>query len=153
MWDYRQDSIADLGGKRILNMGGSLMGYIQTGNPYHKDYYKEDRDSFKRATENKANTKDEKKSSFLKYLLILPVLTIGRFALFELIRHNKHYIKFSEKISKALKLPYFKNVFDNIRKKLKLPSFNDIENKISSTLKLPKLSEIGTKIGKFFRDA
>ena len=150
MWDYRQESIADLGGRRILNMGGSLMGYIQTGNPYHKEYYKENRDSFKKVTENKTDKKNDK-SGFLKYLLILPALTIGRFALFELIRHNKHYIEFAKKISKALNLPYFQNMLENVRKKLKLPKLSDIENKISSTLKLPKLSDIGTKIGKFLK--
>ena len=34
------EPISDFGAKRVLGMGGSLMGYIQTGNPYNKKYYK-----------------------------------------------------------------------------------------------------------------
>ena len=33
------ESIADYGAKRVLGMGGSLTGYIQTGNAYDKRYY------------------------------------------------------------------------------------------------------------------
>ncbi|MBR2069610.1 MAG: hypothetical protein IJ877_07625 [Candidatus Gastranaerophilales bacterium] len=32
--------VADFGAQRTLNMGGSVIGYIQTGNQYDKRYYK-----------------------------------------------------------------------------------------------------------------
>lgn len=48
------ESISDYGARRVLGMGGSLMGYIQTGNAYDKRYYHKApcRDAF-----NRCNTK------------------------------------------------------------------------------------------------
>lgn len=37
--NLRFPSIADTGGRRILGMGGSLKGYIETGDAYNNDYY------------------------------------------------------------------------------------------------------------------
>ena len=37
--NLRFPSIADIGGQRILGMGGSLKGYIETGDAYNNDYY------------------------------------------------------------------------------------------------------------------
>ena len=46
------DTIADYGAKRTLNIGGSVRGYIETGNAYDKHYYKKDEekaDSFEKS--------------------------------------------------------------------------------------------------------
>jgi len=51
-------SIADYGAQKVLNMGGSLLGYINTGNPYDSRYFnkKEQKsDIFEKKTDKKTN--------------------------------------------------------------------------------------------------
>ena len=65
-------SIADFGAQRVLGTPGSITGYINTGNPYDKGYYKKDLpvDKF----EKKSSAKNTKKK---KILLTGAVLALG----------------------------------------------------------------------------
>lgn len=83
--------IADIGGRKVLNMGGSLTDWINTGNAYGRNYNNNCRDVFV--------PKKHKKKSILKKLLGYG--TIGIVA-FELARRGK-IDKFQEFVSNLIK--------------------------------------------------
>ncbi len=64
------ESIADIGGRQVLGMGGSLMGYIQTGNPYDKDYYVSNRSRYDAENIEKQKTRK----------LVNNIVTVGAIA-------------------------------------------------------------------------
>ena len=104
------ESTSDYGAKRILGMGGSLMGYIQTGNAYNRRYYHKTPscDTF-----NKRNSK--KRFDKIITALVAGVGIIGSVLLFAKGKGKN----LADKISK---INYKKIDFKNF--KLKIPSYN-----------------------------
>ncbi len=84
------ESIADMGGHRILGMGGSLMSYIETGNAYSKDYRPNDTpDAF---IKNEQRT-TKKKENNLKALTLAGMLAASSLAVFNIFKKKKYSIK------------------------------------------------------------
>jgi len=104
------EPISDIGGKRILNMGGSLLGYINTGNPYHKDYFCPENNSLKKSEPPK---KKSHKKAFIGFLAGVAALGAGIF----LFKKGK----FKGALSKL------KSFYENIKNKIhfKKPNVNN----------------------------
>lgn len=93
------NSVADIGGNRILGMGGSLSSYIETGNPYSDAYVPNN------------NPKKKKKNSFKNALIALG--TIGSIIGIYYLAFGKKPKAFFNKIGEKLqnlkeKLPFKK---------------------------------------------
>ena len=100
------ESVADIGGRKLLGMGGSLMGYINTGNQYDTRYYKVDNfDSF--INEEKKNI--TQKENISKVSILIGALALSAASVFSLIKGKKGV---AEKYFSNLD----KNIFTNVRK-------------------------------------
>ena len=121
MYDYGKnlEPVADVGGRKLLCMGGSLMGYIQTGNPYHKDYCKND--EYCPALPNKSVQKKSKNTNFLKAALTVLVSGCGVVALYNLFKKGK--------LNKVVDL------FNDLKSKIKLPNLKTKKPKTSVIIK------------------
>ena len=78
---YRNmEPIADFGAKRTLGVGGSVRGYIETGNAYDKHYYNKD-------TKPDAFEKTDKKAKAGKIAGAIAALAAAGAAVFVAIKH------------------------------------------------------------------
>lgn len=74
------EPLADYGCKRVLGMGGSITGYINTGNPYHPKYYQRVQKNDEFMAQTKKETKKQNKLSVLALVGSLALIG-GIFAL------------------------------------------------------------------------
>lgn len=81
--NFRNQRICDLGGQEILGMGGSLRGYIETGNAYHKDYFQ------KNAEKSNKNEEKNDKSCLKKVLIAGGIITATALGIFALHKTGK----------------------------------------------------------------
>lgn len=107
-------SISDTCGNRVLNMGGSLTGYIHTGNPYHKDYYVR---STKRTKNSPENNTESKTKKFLKDTIPYLAATAGTIA--ACVLGAKYLPKAATSIKEGFsKLPKLSEVGEKIKAKV-----------------------------------
>ena len=105
-------SIADYGAQKILHMDGSILGYIQNGNPYDKAYYnKQSADEFvkNKQTNNKLNVN---KGNVLKTIASGLVVFAGIASLVALLKKKGNL--------KPIKSLNFKESFNKLSKQAKL---------------------------------
>ena len=108
-------SIADFGAQRILGTPGSLMGYINTGNPYDKRYYKKD------LAQDKFEKKSSKKNNGLA--IGASILAAGGIAAALLKKSGKIDFKCFNKIGNKLK---------DLFGKINFKCFADLGNKVKN---------------------
>ena len=139
MYDYgkRLEPTADIGGRKLLSMGGSLMGYIQTGNAYHKNYYKDDLYLPSNQNHRQSRCKKSAVSTFLTGLSA----GLGIVGLYQLFKKGK-FAKTPE-------------LFTNLKSKIKFPNLNKIKSKLPNIgdikSKLPNVKNITQAVKNFFK--
>lgn len=83
--DFKKTRIADIGGREVLGMGGSLSGYIATGNAYNRDYYE--------PSSKKSTKKQLKKDNIKDIAMIGTVILAGITVVATAIKLNKNPLK------------------------------------------------------------
>lgn len=138
----RFHSAADIGGRRVLGMGGSLTGYIRTGDPYNKDYYSGGNTSKRGyAKKSKFNIPD-----IIKWFGIMGSITAGTLLLKSGKIDYKKIFASASSLGKGFNLDGLKNAFSKV-KGFKLSDLkNKLGPKISSFKPGDALKDFGTKI-------
>ncbi len=107
---HKNLSISDTCGSRVLNMGGSLTGYIKTGNPYHKDYYVRRQNKIKKDP-------DKKVVATLNKILPFALTALGTIAAIKF--GPKYFSKATEAIkAKVSALPKPTEAFKGLKEKI-----------------------------------
>ena len=120
------EPIADIGGHRLLGMRGSLTRYIETGNSFRENNFKNSpADSFV-ANEQKSI---KKKENILKKLTLIGTALASAVAVFNIIKKKKISFKHLniDKIKDKLKSIPSSNLFKEGVEKLK-PLGNNLKN-------------------------
>lgn len=116
--NFNTQSIADFGANRILGIRGSIMGYINTGNPYDKYYYKKD------IPLDKFDKKSSTKSKVSPWLIAGGILAAGAGVAALLKKKGKVNFKCLSNLRSKVK-----NLFNKDKVKLNNDKIKNVFNK------------------------
>ncbi len=111
--NLRFPSAADIGGRRLLKMGGSLTAYINTGNAYDDHYYVGGKRKFAKKKRNDFPIKDVLKAGIMSAGLI--------FGAIFLTKGKVNFKKINLDALNNFKIQGFPNIFAKIRNPFKKP--------------------------------
>ncbi len=138
-------SIADFGANRVLGMDGSLMGYIQTGNPYDRRYFNEDKKDYFVKSKNNKKSKNKLKNSRIGKAdksKLIALITVAACAL------ASCFLLYKKGVVKTLSFPKIKETLTKTFVSKPKELFGKISSKIAKNSAAENISK-SSQIDKF----